>query len=192
MLAVIHRVLLEVGAPPAHGAVEACALTTQGGWVGLCITSPWLLDLLSRVVAAVHTHAPPGPGEDALLPKSHLHLSLAYGVEDVGPHSVLAQALVDPGAPGGWEVAMWQRGAADLGPARWTRLPLGPSLSPSPSPSPSPSRAPCCSGVMAEVEAVPCCSDVEGAPAGNVVAVLEPGTEAGVGAGAGGGGCRPL
>ncbi len=142
MLAVIHSILLDVGPPPAHGAVEACSLTTRGGWVGLDLTSPWLLELVSRVVAAVHTHAPAGPGEDALRPKSHLHLSLAYGVQDVGPYALLAQALVDPAAPGGWEVAMWERDSAEGrghrghgGPALWTRLPLE---SPSPHAAPSP------------------------------------------------------
>lgn len=98
------RMVSEAG-PVPRDAVEVAALSHHGDWVGLELRSPWLIELTAAIVAA----HPPRGDEDALRPKDWLHLSLAYGVPDVGPYLPLADALVDPALPAGWDVRVWER-----------------------------------------------------------------------------------
>jgi ubiquitin-associated SH3 domain-containing protein len=100
----IGRALTDAG-PVPDGAVEVVSLTATDEWVGLELRSPWLRRLTDRIVAAHQTE----PGEEALRVKDRLHLSLAYGIDDLGPHADLAAATVDPASPVSWEVALWER-----------------------------------------------------------------------------------
>lgn len=103
--------------PVPPESVEVVALGCHDGWVGLELRSAWLQRLTAWIVAAHRLT----PGDDALRPKDWLHLSLAYGVDgDLGPYARLAGEVVDPGAPAGWEVAVWERAGV-----RWTRHPSG-------------------------------------------------------------------
>lgn len=100
----IGRAVADAGPVPA-GAVEIVALHGQEEWVGLELRAPWL-QALTRRIAADHR---PGPGQDALRVKRWLHLSLAYGIDDLAPHARLAETTVDPGLGVVWEVSLWER-----------------------------------------------------------------------------------
>ena len=73
-------------------------------WVGLVVTSDWLIDVTADLVG----HHAVGPGDDALRPKDWLHLSLAYGVDDLRSHAARAGSF-DAGAAGGWELGLYER-----------------------------------------------------------------------------------
>ncbi len=93
-----------IGSPP-YGSVSVTDLVCERGWVGLTIESAWLIDVTTELVASHRV----GDGEDALRPKSWLHLSLAYDVDDAAPYFDLARSLVDPDAEVGWELGVWER-----------------------------------------------------------------------------------
>ena len=105
-IAALARLLADTG-PVPDGAVEVGGLTTSEGWVGLELRSEWLAKLIAAAVAE----------HDDLRPKDWLHLSLAYGVDDLAEHAALAERLVDPAAPAGWETAVWER----IGGTTWVR-----------------------------------------------------------------------
>ena len=105
--AVLRRlggVIDEIG-PPPQGAVSVDRLGVREGWVGLELSSPWLLDLNDVFVGADDVNG----DEDPLRPKSWLHVSLAYGVTDLAPYVELAREVVDPSRPVGWKVNLWER-----------------------------------------------------------------------------------
>ena len=93
-----------------HGPIPATAvadsrLTSGPEWVGLELHSPWLQALTADFERSHRLL----DGEDPIRPKDWLHLSLAYGREDLDPHRALAEQLFAPIPTGGWEVALWQR-----------------------------------------------------------------------------------
>ncbi len=94
--------------PPPPDSIEA-EHHRADDWVGLAVRSPWLEGVTARVVAGHRLE----PGDDALRPKSWLHLSLAYGRLPDGTtldrYRHLASDLVDPAAPGPWAVSLWER-----------------------------------------------------------------------------------
>jgi len=90
-------------APPP--VVEVVALRATPEWVGLELRSSWLRAVTDGLVARDR----PGPGDDPLRPKTWLHLSLAYGPEDLSSHAELARTTFSARAAAGWQVGLWQR-----------------------------------------------------------------------------------
>jgi ubiquitin-associated SH3 domain-containing protein len=86
-------------------AVVVVRLDAQPSWVGLVIESQDLI-AVSRRFESLHQRT---ADEDPIRVKTWLHLSLAYGADDLGAHARLADDLVDPRADAGWEVALWER-----------------------------------------------------------------------------------
>ena len=86
-----------------HGPT-ALVLVSLAFVVGLVVTSDWLIDVTADLVG----HHAVGPGDDALRPKDWLHLSLAYGVDDLRSHAARAGSF-DAGAAGGWELGLYER-----------------------------------------------------------------------------------
>ncbi|MGF1599487.1 MAG: hypothetical protein ACFCVK_21675 [Acidimicrobiales bacterium] len=86
----------------------------DGDRVGLVLRSPWLEAATARVFADDRV----GSGDDPVRRKNQLHLSLAYGVDDLGPYASLARELVRPPAAAGWSIGLWERSTGD----RWHRL----------------------------------------------------------------------
>ncbi|MEM7338686.1 MAG: hypothetical protein AAF467_08565 [Actinomycetota bacterium] len=106
--------IIDANPQPGPGAVEIATLTASDSWVGFELTSPWL----DGVIAAFAEGHRIEPDEDAIRPKSWLHLSLAYGVDDLTPYHRLTAGLENVvGRESTWEVALWERGP-DL---TWTR-----------------------------------------------------------------------
>ena len=97
----------------AWSDLQVVRLRSQHDWIGLELSSPQLEQLASDYGELQQV----GPGEDAIRPKSWLHLSLAYGLADLRPYERLCD-LVDPTAPASWELALWERTAA----GDWSRL----------------------------------------------------------------------
>ncbi|MEM9042951.1 MAG: hypothetical protein AAGD33_23960, partial [Actinomycetota bacterium] len=91
--------------PAPRGAVRVDRLGVHDEWVGLELTSSWLLDVIAAVVAADD----PGTDEDALRPKDWLHVSLAYGVDDLAPYASFARQTVDASLDASWRVGFWER-----------------------------------------------------------------------------------
>lgn len=104
VVADLNAVLGDFG-PPPPGSVTVDRLGVHEHWVGLELSSPWLLDLIATVVAA---DVPRGD-EDALRPKDWLHVSLAYGVDDLSNHAAFARETVDVARPAAWTVGFWER-----------------------------------------------------------------------------------
>lgn len=100
------------GHPPAD-AVTVDRLGIHDDWIGLEVSSPWLIDW----TAALAERLPALPDEDALRLKDWLHLSLAYGIDELDAYRELALDLVEPTASAEWEVALWERSADG-----WSRL----------------------------------------------------------------------
>lgn len=99
----VEGVLRRHGHPP-EGSVTVEELRIDTNWVGLVVTSDWLIDVTADLVG----HHAVGPGDDALRPKDWLHLSLAYGVDDLRPHAARAGSF-DASADGGWELGLYER-----------------------------------------------------------------------------------
>ena len=100
----LGEVVERFGSSPPN-AVSIDRLGVHDGWVGLELTSAWVLDVIDAVVAA---DTPMG-GEDTLRPKDWLHVSLAYGVDDVAPYADFARVNVDLSLPVAWKVRLWER-----------------------------------------------------------------------------------
>lgn len=100
------------GHPPAD-SVETSLLGDRDDWIGIEVRSPWLIDWIESLASQL----PPEPHEDALRLKDWLHLSLAYGVDDLEPYRELAVEVIDATASARWEVALWERSANG-----WMRL----------------------------------------------------------------------
>lgn len=97
--------------PP--GSVTINQLRATDTWVGLELTSPWLL---AFTAAFVDVHRL-GPGDDPLRPKDWLHLSIAYGEGDLAAAAPIATTL-DLDQPVGWEIGLWEREPDGM----WTAL----------------------------------------------------------------------
>lgn len=95
-------------------SVEVLDLSITDRWVGLVLGSP---DLLALTDAFVRAHQL-DEGDDALRPKDWLHLSLAYGADDLTAHAALARQCVDPTAAATWRVGLWERSSDGT----WTEL----------------------------------------------------------------------
>lgn len=91
--------------PPPVEWVEVVQLMVTDRWVGLELRSPWMLDFTARFVDE-HGRR---PGDDPIRLKDWLHLSLAYGLPELGPHARLACDMIDPSLDVGWELALWER-----------------------------------------------------------------------------------
>jgi hypothetical protein len=103
----IPRIAAEVDhatATTTTGAVDIVALHREPDWVGLELASDWLHDLTARFVDA---HVV-GANDDPLRPKDWLHLSIGYGVDDLGAAMKATDGL-DLTLPVGWEISLWQR-----------------------------------------------------------------------------------
>lgn len=94
-------------------AVGIVALHRRPDWVGLELASGWLRDLTAGFVDA---HVV-GANDDAIRPKDWLHLSIGYGVDDLGATTRATDGL-DLTLPVDWEIALWQRHAD----GSWSRL----------------------------------------------------------------------
>jgi len=83
-------------------------------WLGIEIGS----ESLSSIISLFSSNYKNLSDEDPIRVKEWLHLSLAYGVEDIGPFK---EALIDmdalPSEPS-WEISLWQRHRHNL----WKRL----------------------------------------------------------------------
>lgn len=111
ILAEVDRAVRESGPMPAD-AVDIIALRRSADWVGLELSSPWLIEATQRFIGCHRI----GPGDDPLRPKDWLHLSIAYGTDDIA--AAAAATELDLTLPVRWEVALWQRLAA----GDWRRL----------------------------------------------------------------------
>ena len=103
----IERIAAEVAfalADAPEGPVTIVDLHRRPEWTGLELQSPWLHSVVERFVALHRL----GPGDDPLRPKDWLHLSLAYGIDDLGPANA-ALGDLDTGLSVVWDVALWQR-----------------------------------------------------------------------------------
>lgn len=114
------KAIVAAAGPVPDDAVEVVSLLTTDEWVGLELRSPWMLALAAEVAGADQ----PVGAEDALRLKDWLHLSLAYGIEDLSDHATRARGSVDIELAVGWEVALWERHHTQPGSQdhRWTRL----------------------------------------------------------------------
>lgn len=95
-------------------SLRITGLTSRPDWIGLDIESPWL-----EAIAQTFAYISDTPTRtEPIRPKSGLHLSLAYGFppDQHAPLQDLAHQLVDPPAPGSWELRLYQRDA----PKQWT------------------------------------------------------------------------
>lgn len=89
-------------------AVDVVALHSGDEWIGLELASPELQRLTADFAALV---ADAGTRTDEIRPKDWLHLSLAYGhaAADTAELAALATDLVDPAAPAGWDLRVYER-----------------------------------------------------------------------------------
>ena len=109
---IVNRAISASGHPP-QDSVNVVRLGDHDGWVGLELDSTWLRDWTASLAEQLQ----PGPDEDALRLKEWLHLSLAYGVEDLDAYREAAAELIDTSTEGGWELGLWERRDSD-----WRRL----------------------------------------------------------------------
>lgn len=94
-------------------------LQANDEWVGLHVQSAWMDALIAAFVTSPAL-VPAGPGEDALRPKSWLHVSLSYGeqFEWARPAATdLAAPFAELAVEREWGVGLWRR--TDFG---WDRL----------------------------------------------------------------------
>lgn len=88
-------------------AIEVKELAFRPDWHGIELSSEWLQKLVLDFVCTATSPTRKSP----LRPKDWLHLSLAYGFvsDQVEVLQSLAQDLVDPQSPVGWELCFYQR-----------------------------------------------------------------------------------
>lgn len=95
-------------------------LQINDDWIGLHVTAGWM-DAVIAAFCAPGSRAHPVAGEDALRPKSWLHVSLAYGNGfDVHARTLAtehAEAFAGLASEAVWTIAVWRRD----GPV-WERL----------------------------------------------------------------------
>ncbi len=108
----VRNLVASTGPVPEDGVVVR-DLHLDADWVGLELHSPFCEEFTARFVAEHQSD----PTDDALRPKDWLHLSLAYGVDDLTTHAATASEVIDPALPCTWEIALWERSGA-----AWTRL----------------------------------------------------------------------
>ncbi len=82
-------------------------------WVGLELSSSWLLD---STTAFVEQHVL-DIDDDPLRPKDWLHLNIAYGDGDIDEAARIAADL-DPSLEANWEITLWEQDAD----GSWDRL----------------------------------------------------------------------
>lgn len=92
---------------------EPAALELQANdeWVGLHVQSAWM-DAVAAAFVAEPSAGPADPAEDALRPKSWLHLSLSYGEQFEWARATateLAAPFADLTAAAEWSIALWRR-----------------------------------------------------------------------------------
>lgn len=87
--------------------LEVIDLKFGDNWHGLELSSDWLKKLILDFVCTATSPTRKSP----LRPKDWLHLSLAYGFgpEQAATLQTLAQEVVDPQAPTGWELRFYQQ-----------------------------------------------------------------------------------
>ena len=88
----------------APGPVEIAALHRRADWIGLELRSDWLHEVTARFLLGHQL----GPRDDELRPKDWLHLSIAYGIDDLAAADK-ALGEFDPALSVTWEIALWQR-----------------------------------------------------------------------------------
>ena len=95
-------------------AIAITGMRFQDNFYYLEVDSPWLLCLTADFVA----RAASPTRRDGLRLKDMLHLSLAYGFEPAKGTCLmrLAREMVDPTAPVGWELRLYEHHLGD----RWT------------------------------------------------------------------------
>lgn len=108
----VDHAMATVGRRPID-AVDIVALHRRSDWVGLELASDWLHDLTARFV---DSHVV-GAHDDAIRPKDWLHLSIGYGIDDLGAATTAAVGL-DLTLPVDWEITLWQRHPE----GSWSRL----------------------------------------------------------------------
>lgn len=93
--------------PMPRRAVTITELLLADEFHGLLVDSLWLEELTADFAARVDSPTLREP----LRLKRDLHLSLSYGFrpEDGPGLAALARALVDPAAPAGWELRLYER-----------------------------------------------------------------------------------
>ena len=103
IVAELEQAIADIGAAPEN-PVEIVSLHRKADWVGLELRSEWLRGLTQRFVEVHRVDA----GDDALRPKDWLHLSIGYGVADLGPaREVTADFDLEQDVD--WEVGLWER-----------------------------------------------------------------------------------
>jgi hypothetical protein len=105
----IDRIVGEVTATFGTDPVAADAVTIRGPvhhgrWLGFELTSRLLHD---RTQGFARTHRLCA-GDDAIRVKDWLHLSLAYGVDDLAPYVSAAEQVRWPAAAEAWDVGLWE------------------------------------------------------------------------------------
>lgn len=101
-------------------APTALELQANDEWTGLHVDAPWMDAVIAAFVADAAVQVA-GSGEDALRPKSWLHVSLAYGegYDHVARDAAAEAALPFTGLPAEaeWSVSLWRRAEG-----AWERL----------------------------------------------------------------------
>ncbi|MGF1515299.1 MAG: hypothetical protein ACFB5Z_16585 [Elainellaceae cyanobacterium] len=118
-LRAVEGALEALGTPP-DPVVRIAALGFHSDWHGLTLESPWLIALTAQFARL----SPRDTRRDALRLKSGLHLSLAYGFDPGQADGLrsLAKSLIDPSAPAGWELRLYQRQPKWVCHQRWPLL----------------------------------------------------------------------
>lgn len=103
----LEQALMAARAEQPHPAIAVRGLTFHSDWHGLELESDWI----KHLIASFARQAQSPTRRDALRLKDWLHLSLAYGFDQIYHESLrhLALTLVNPAAAVGWELRFYQR-----------------------------------------------------------------------------------
>lgn len=115
----VDRVVAEarrvISASP-RGEADVSNVTERPDWVGLEITSEWMLSVAAAFTDLHELEA----GDDPLRLKTWLHLSLAYGDvpggRELAEYADVARRTIDADLRASWSIGLWER--ADVG---WIR-----------------------------------------------------------------------